>query len=132
MAQQMEAARVYAQTNNVSVKACPVSSASLNMTDDGLIGSACKPIVSASSAGGNAIWPAWVWFIEDSSGQIVEVWQRSSAVPSTVSVDVGKKPEISFFSNGQTTFGGLTVTVTSNQGGVAKAVTLAASGRVTN
>lgn len=143
MAQQMEAARVFAQNNGVTVVACRVDKQDMSLSDTDLLTNMpdCNAVITTAPNSNvvqqNAVvWPAWVWFVRR-DGVNTSVWQRGPVVPSTVTVESGQRTEIYFNKTGQpidegNLFTNLTVTVRSNINAVSKQITVAQSGRIKN
>ena len=117
IAQQMEAARIYAQSHSVVVTGCPVAVANLN--DFAL--PACLGLNNAAN------WNAWVWFAPVNG--VNTIIMRSEVVPAGVSM-ISNQSTITFNRNGIVNAANLTINVTSPQAQTPQQVILASSGRV--
>ena len=117
IAQQMEAARIYAQSHSVVVTGCPVAVANLN--DFAL--PACLNLNNAAN------WNAWVWFAPVNG--VNTIIMRSEVVPAGVSM-ISNQSTITFNRNGIVNAANLTINVTSPQAQTPQQVILASSGRV--
>lgn len=117
IAQQMEAARIYAQRHSVVVTGCPVAVANLN--DFAL--PACLNLNNAAN------WNAWVWFAPVNG--VNTIIMRSEVVPAGVSM-ISDRSTIRFDRNGIANASNLTINVTSPQAQTPQQVILASSGRV--
>ena len=118
IAQQMEAAKLYAQSNSVVVRGCPVAVASLN---------GINPLVCLN-LGDNANWNAWIWTAPVNGANAIIM--RSEVVPAGVNM-ISNENTISFNRNGIANGSNLTITVTSGQAQTPQKITLAQSGRIT-
>ena len=119
IAQQMEAARIYAQSHSVVVTGCPVAVANLN--DFAL--PACLNLNNAAN------WNAWVWFAPVNG--VNTIIMRSEVVPAGVSMISDRSTStIRFDRNGIASASNLTINVTSPQAQTPQQVILASSGRV--
>lgn len=117
IAQQMEAARIYAQSHSVVVTGCPVNIADLNAPTP----PACLNLNNAAN------WSAWVWFAPVNS--VNTIIMRSEVVPAGVSM-ISDRSTIKFDRNGIANASNLTINVTSPQAQTPQQVILASSGRV--
>lgn len=120
MAQQMEAARVYAQSHSIQVKGCPVTVTDLSLNL--LNAYSCLDLKS------NNNWLAWVWSVQVNGSDVVIL--RSQPVPASVIVR-SSRSTILFNSQGIANGSNLTLNVTSNQTQLKQKIALALTGRVT-
>ena len=118
IAQQMEAAKLYAQSNSVVVRGCPVAVADLNSSNP----------PGCLNLNNNTNWGAWIWTAPVNG--VNTIIMRSEAVPASVNM-ISSGSNISFNRNGIANGVNLTITVTSKQAQTPQQVVLAQSGRIT-
>ncbi|AXF85667.1 hypothetical protein DTO96_101398 [Ephemeroptericola cinctiostellae] len=120
IAQQMEAARIYAQSHSVVVTGCPVNVADLS----GFAPPTCLNLNNTAN------WSAWVWMAPVGVDGVNSIIMRSEAAPASVNM-VSDRSTITFDRKGIANGSNLTIKVTSAQAQTPQQVVLASSGRIT-